>query len=365
MAVNKDQIEQMVRNTQGIPANPEVTAKMATEGAFHSEQPVTPPGLEPASPGEQGLDPSADAADFFGGLAADMDAETQSTPEPFVPRQQPYGQEPVEELPYEPPVHQRQPGEMPESLEPRIGPEGQPLEAAIEQPLVEEDLRMTAEQWAASQRAIQTPSETLPVEQQPMLDPVELEKQAIETLLNTEYVLSDDDKNALIAEPDKVLPRLAARMHVRMQVQTAQQLAQILPGMIQQQIEQASKVQGLENSFFGQYPELNKPEFRKTVAESLTMIRSVNPEATREEVMRDGAALAAVRLKTRIGEARPPAFVAATPQNMPLAAPVQRPVPQPQAPFTPAQSGGGTEPVVPTDPNQENIFAILANDPNW
>jgi hypothetical protein len=365
MAVNKDQVEQMLRNTQGIPANPEVAAKMAVEGAFQSEQPVTPPGLEPASPVDQGLDPSADAADFFGGLAADMDAETQSTPEPRVPEQQPYGVEPVEELPYEPPVHQRQPGEMPESLEPRVGPEGVPLEAAIEQPLVEEDLRLTAEQWAASQRAMTTPSEPEPVAQQQMPDPAQLEAQAIDTLLQTEYVLSEDDKNALIAEPDKVLPRLAARMHVRMQVQTAQQLAQILPAMIQQQIQQATKVQGLESSFFGQYPELNKPEYRKTVAESLTMIRNVNPEASREEVMRDGAALAAVRLKTRLGEARPPAPVAATPQNMPLAAPVQRHAPQSQGPFTPAQSGGGTEPVVPTDPNQDNIFAVLANDPNW
>ena len=99
-----------------------------------------------------------------------------------------------------------------------------------------------------------------------MPDPAQLEAQAIDTLLQTEYVLSEDDKNALIAEPDKVLPRLAARMHVRMQVQTAQQLAQILPAMIQQQIQQATKVQGLESSFFGQYPELNKPEYRKTVA---------------------------------------------------------------------------------------------------
>ena len=81
--------------------------------------------------------------------------------------------------------------------------------------------------------------------------------------------------------------------------------------------------------------------------------------------MRDGAALAAVRLKTRLGEARPPAPVAADAAEYAIGSPVQRHAPQSQGPFTPAQSGGGTEPVVPTDPNQDNIFAVLANDPNW
>lgn len=91
------------------------------------------------------------------------------------------------------------------------------------------------------------------------------------------------------------------------------------------------------------------------------MIRQVNPQASREEVMRDGAALAAVRLRTRLGNVQEPAQMPALPQ-MPLApAPAQV---QPQAPFTPAQSGGASEPVVPTDPNQ-NIFADLALDPDW
>lgn len=97
------------------------------------------------------------------------------------------------------------------------------------------------------------------------------------------------------------------------------------------------------------------------------MIRQVNPEADRNEVMRDGAALAAVRLRTKLGGAQEPAQMPALPQNMPLVPPQQQPVASVanQAPFTPAQSGGASEPVVPTDPNQENIFTILANDPDW
>jgi len=360
MAKSNEEIAQMVRNAQGIPANPEVAAKIAAESVPQVAQPAVPPGQAPATTEDTGLDQSA--VDFFGNLAADMDAETQSTPEPTVRPEAPHVvQTPVEELPYEPPVHQRVPGETPESLVPTI--EGQPpLEAAIEQPLVEEEIRMTADQWAAQQRATAPPApQEAPV--QPQFDPVELEKQAIENLTNTEYVLSEDEKTQLIAEPDQVIPRLAARMHVRMQVQLASQIAQILPGIVGSMIEQQGKVQKLESQFFSQYRELDKPEYRSTVQESLNMIRQVNPQATREEVMRDGAALAAVRLKTRIGETTQQQPRPAAPGNMPMGAP--SPAPQPQAPFTPAQAGGVSEPVVPTDPNASNIFATLAEDDDW
>ena len=193
----------------------------------------------------------------------------------------------------------------------------------------------------------------------------EIERQAIQRLEETEYALSDDDKNALIAEPDTVIPRLAARMHVRMQLQTAQQLAQVLPQMIQQQIQQATKVQSLEQSFFDSYPELKKPEYRNTVAQSLAMIRQVNPQATRDDVMRDGAALAAVRLKIKLGQSQGGNPLPTLPAAMPLGGPGSVTQPQPQAPFSPVQGGGATEPVVPTDPSQDNIFALLGNDTDW
>lgn len=364
MAKSTEQIQAMVKKATGvIPTNPEIAAKMAQEGALQPELPATPPGVPAPTELEQGLEPGA--ADFFGTLAADMDAEVSgTTPEPAVPTAAPLvAQAPVEELPYEPPVHLRQPGEIPESLEPQpVVP--QQLEAAIEQPLVEEEIRLTAEQWAASQRALTpTPSEHVhEVPKQPEFDPAELEAKAIEALTNTEYALSEEETTLLISEPDKVLPGLAARMHVRMQVQLANQIAQILPGIIQSQIEGAAKVQSLESSFFSQYPELNKPAFRGTVQESLTMIRQVNPNASRDEVMRDGAALAAVRLRTKLGGAQEPAQMPAL-EPMPLQPP--QAAPQQTAPFAPAQSGGASEPVVPTDPNQGNIWAELANDLDW
>jgi len=358
--------------TATIPVNPSAPSTLAkAQDAAPAAVPAAPANIPvpEATPAEMGLSP--DAVSLFGDLSASMDQETQSSPEPLVPTAVPPGvQAPVEIPPYEPPIAQRAAGEVPEQLVPTLV-ETVPLEAAIEQPLAEADLRLTAEQWAQSQDALraQTPSE--PVAPVPQFDPATLEANAIKALTETEYALSDEQATMLIAEPDKVLPELAARMHVRVQVGLANQIAQMLPQMIAAQIQQQGKVQSLESSFFGAYPELNKPEFRTTVQESLAMIRQVNPQASREEVMRDGAALAAVRLRTKLGGVQEPAQLPVLP-SMPLSEasvvpPVlAQPAPaQPQAPFVPAQAGGASTPVVPIDPNAGNIFAQLAMDPDW
>lgn len=354
MAINEEQVQQLKERAATIgqiPAHPTLAAKVAQD-SLPSEPPVTPPGVETPTAVEEGLQP--DAVDFFGNLAASMDDETQTLEPEVLPQQPPGVSPPVEVPPYEPPVHQRQPGEVPESLEPQPTVPSQ-LEAAIEQPLVEEELRLTAEQWAAAQRASQpTPPEQPAAPPQEQIDPVQLRLNAIENLTKTQYALSTEDAAALIAEPDTVIPRLAAQMHVDVQVGLANQIAQILPGIIQAEITKANRVQTLESSFFGQYPELNKPEFRQTVQESLTLIRQVNPQATREDVMRDGAALAAVRLKTQLGMAQQPGFepqLSPEPQGAP---------PTAQAPFAPAQAGGASPPVVPTAPTP-NIFEELSH----
>ncbi len=360
MGQSKEQIAEMIAKA---------TAVIPSIGP-QPEPPANNPVPE-ATPADTGSSP--EAMDLFGDLSASMDAEVSGVqPEPEVPAvATPGGQPPIEVPPFEPSASQVALQSVPDQLIPTPVTEV-PLEAAIEQPLAEEDLRLTAEQWASSQAALAPAAPPEPVAE-PQFNPAELEAKAIEALRDTEYKLTDEQATMLIAEPDKVLPELAARMHVRVQVQLANQLASILPGMIAGQIERLGKVQSVESSFFAQYPTLNRPEFRTTVQESLAMIRQVNPKATREEVMRDGAALAAIRLKTRLGGAQEPAQMPVLGQppaaiaDMPLSpANPSQPVPaQPQAQFTPAQAGGASVPVVPTDPNAQNIFAQLAEDPDW
>lgn len=89
MSVDREKVEQMIRNSQGIPSNPEIAAKIA--------QDTTPLVSEPSSfmqpsAQEQGLNEEPASVDFFGGLAADMDNEVNSYAEPV-------GKHQVDELP--------------------------------------------------------------------------------------------------------------------------------------------------------------------------------------------------------------------------------------------------------------------------
>lgn len=175
-----------------------------------------------------------------------------------------------------------------------------------------------------------------------------LQKQAIDYLMANEYKLSDDDRTQLISAPDEVLPRLAARMHVGIASQLAQQVAQAIPAMIQQHMDTHMKAQRAEMEFFSQYPKLNRPEWKPIIAESLRMVKQMNPQATRDQVVREGAALAAFRVSSTYGKN----FTPQPPQ----------PPRGPQQPYVPVAPGGGVSP--PNNVNQSNPWADLAGE-DW
>lgn len=177
-----------------------------------------------------------------------------------------------------------------------------------------------------------------------------LQQQAIDYLMANEYKLNDADRTQLISAPDEVLPKLAARMHVGIATHLAQQVAQAIPGMIQQHLDTHLKAQRAEMEFFGRYPKLNRAEWKPVIAESLQMIKQMNPNATREQVITEGAALAAFRINSRFSQTH-------TPQP-------PQPMRGPTPPYVPVAPGGGVAP--PTNPNQQgNVWADLAADPDF
>lgn len=205
----------------------------------------------------------------------------------------------------------------------------------------------TPEQPVPSQQPEVSPTQAGP----PPIDMAAVQKQAIDYLMANEYKLTDEDRTRLISAPDEVLPQMAARMHVGIATQLAQHVAQAIPMMIQQQLDSHMKAQRAEMEFFASYPKLNRPEFKPIIAESLQMVRQMNPKARREEIIAKGAALAAFQIQSRYsGQARPTA--------------PQPPARGPAAPYVPIASGGGAAP--PTNPNQQpNIWADLASDPDF
>lgn len=362
MSISKEVLERQMRNTTqrvenktsgGIPANPEIVAKLV-QNPLATEQSTAE---AVASPVDSNVSDSQESIDFFGDLAQSMEDDTQST---SVPSQEfaPDLRDAVVELPYEAPIHQRVTEPVVEAIPPQeLSPE--------DPPVPEEDLRLTMAQWQELNRTQQASpvapdAQSTPATTQPPVDVEAMRNQALDYLQNNHYALSEEDSNLMISEPERVLPRLAAQMHLNMQTQIAQQIAQALPQLIETQIQQSRQTHSLEETFFTAYPTLSDPKFRDTVKDSLLMVRNAHPQATREEVMRDGAAFAATRLRIQLANAPPQSG------SVP---PVQQQVPQNPAPtmqpFIPAQTGGGTEPIVPVDNNAGNMFAELAMDKDW
>lgn len=199
---------------------------------------------------------------------------------------------------------------------------------------------------------------------QPNVSPEEAVNKAVAHLLNTTYKLSDEQKQELVSKPDEAIPQLAARMHVQIATTLATYMQQAMQQMVPQMALSAMNKQmgafKAEQTFFGQYPALNKPEFRPVVLQSLKLAKAYNPNFTRDQVMKEAAELAAFKLKVSLGapqQQQPPAQQRQphTPASMPAAS----------MPFMPAPPGGAPAANVQQGQPGDNIFAALADDPNW
>ncbi len=294
--------------------------------------PVAPTPPEPPPP-------SVEAYDFWSGVEKRVDPGQEVIPEPAPAVIPPAIVPPA--APEAPPV-QAQPPAQP------VAPEAVPVQPLAEPALSPEQQAAIVEAGALGAPPAQ------PQAPAPQQDFSAIEAQTIEHLAKTEYALPPAEATRLVSEPEVAFPELAARLHVRLATQLGQAVQQILPSVIEQVVDAKMRAQQLENDFFRSYPQLADARFRPVVAHSLRMARQASPQAGREQVMSDGAALAAMKLRitnfTGNGVQQP----VVTP---PL---VAQPV-QPQ--FQPAVGGGVGLPMLPQAPVNE--FEALANDLNW
>jgi hypothetical protein len=174
--------------------------------------------------------------------------------------------------------------------------------------------------------------------------PEQLQTQAIDYLRDNVYRFDDETSRRALTEPEVVLPQLAARLHVNLINEFAQQMHRALPTLIEREVTRRTAVMETKNEFFRRYPKLNRPEWDGVVSDSVAMAAQIHQGQPRDVIMREGAALAAYRLRAQVPR-QPPA------QGRPQ-------------PFIPASPGGGG-PVVPTNPQQgANVWAELAADPD-
>ncbi len=320
--------EAHVPNTQ-IPAPPDVFFQQARASGV--PVPGTPPPQSPSVPA-----PSNQAADFWGAMGVDGDISQLPAPSPPPsqdPRLYPPGQ-----APQAPPTPQQFPQQFPSQpvptpQAPPVALSGQPPIPQANDPFDINRLLEGISVPAPQPQAPQAPQpqampqqQNVPAAAPPPAAPSqeELQRAAIEQLM-PRYQLSAEDDRGMISEPGRVVPKLAAQLHLSIAQDLAKVVHQMLPGMIREHTRATLGAQRAEMEFFGRYQALNRPEFQPIVAQSLSLVRQMNPQATREEVMQRGAMLAATEIRSRF---RPPAA-------------------QPQAPVAPyvPPNGGSPAPV--------------------
>lgn len=160
------------------------------------------------------------------------------------------------------------------------------------------------------------------------------------------YAINEADAQALLTEPETVLPRMAARMHMEVMESAMRAIQSVIPRMIEG-YNQHERVNTQAKSLFTSInPDLGDPSYENAILELGQVYRKVNPTAPAEEAARAIGAL----VRSALGIAAPQAPGVTLPT---APAPVAQP-----APFTPAR-GGGTGQVPRPSGNQ---FEALANE---
>lgn len=199
------------------------------------------------------------------------------------------------------------------------------------------------------------PAETKPAVEAPPQKTAEEVKAAQEKArkdyfdkITAEYSLSEEDANAVVTDPEKVLPRVLAKVHMDVMDRMTAWVQTSLPYMLQSHSQQEAARQAHTKAFFDAWPELNKQEYGATVARTLTAYRQANPDAKAEDVIREGGVMALINLRLPM------------PERIMKSHNVNEAEPAKPAGFTPAPTGSGA--ALPPKKPSDNAFTVLAEE---
>jgi len=167
----------------------------------------------------------------------------------------------------------------------------------------------------------------------PVVTPEQLQeyKAKFSEALEAHYAFDEEQATALQVEPEKVLPKLAARLHMEVLDNVMQHVYKALPNVIQSYTETSSRETKAQEEFYGAWPELKGHD--QQVLQMGQMYRQMNPAATPQEAIQ------------RIGEMT----MVALGKKRAQAAAEQTPAAPPAPPYRPAAPGRvGTPPPAKT-----------------
>jgi len=287
---------------------------------YLSPEPDVPEGgsgnsfLEEASPAVAPVDtPSEDDSINWSSMADSLDADDEDE-----------GDLVVEEAPVEQPV-ETPPATTPAETPPAAAPATEPAPSAT--PVVPEELKQS-----------EPPPTTSPTEYATW-------RSTKMTQLEAEYALDEASAQALLTEPELVLPKLAAKVHMEVLEHSMQAMQAMMPVMMQQLQKHTEVESRARNLFTSINPDLADPRYETAIMQFGQVYRKVNPTAPADEASRAIGNL----VRAALGVAAPQSQVGSPPPAV-VQAPVQ--------PFTPARgAGGGSAPSFPSNP-----FELLASE---
>lgn len=165
------------------------------------------------------------------------------------------------------------------------------------------------------------------------------------------YALDQEAANAMLTEPETVLPKLAAKVHMEVLENSMRAMQAMVPVMMQQ-IQHHTEINSrAKNLFTSVNPDLADPRYEGAIMELGAVYRNVNRTAPPEEAAR------------AIGNLVRAALGIAAPQGgQGVQAPVQQVVQQAVAPFAPVRgAGGGQIRSAPSNPF-EALAAEMENE---
>lgn len=168
------------------------------------------------------------------------------------------------------------------------------------------------------------------------------------TDISSRYLVSPEQREMLLTEPEKVLPGMAARIAVDTYDMVFHAVTSQLPRLIQAINQNESTAKGHETSFFDRWPALNKPEYKSALLRLAAAYRQANPTATPAQALEEIGAQAHFALRLPLE-----GMMAGNPA--PVLAPQQRP-------FVPAAPGGAPAATPRSGGLPGNIFTELAQD---
>lgn len=140
----------------------------------------------------------------------------------------------------------------------------------------------------------------------------------LQEALSKQYVLSEEQADLLVTDPNKVVPQLLAQMHMNVLSHALRMVQESLPQQFTQHTERALAEQKLNDQFSAAFPDLSlsDKEVNQAVTQAVALVKTQMPKATMEEKIQRVGAL------TRVLLGKP----------APTAQAVQQPVSRPAAP---------------------------------